>query len=234
MKMEELIDISYDEDFTQIESLKWYPWIGRRYKQSSKKLLIVGESHYMNHKDDLKYREWYEKSNNNKAYTRCCIYESAIKKCWSNKTYRNISKLFLRTDNANEFLWEQVAFYNIIQLIMDYRIRQRPNRLFAGAWKTFVDVIKVIEPTDCIFIGVSASNTFNKGIRMLGLPYTNIRQLKKVGRTYPRKSSINIDGRDINILFVKHTSQFFSWNAWNKFLLNENPELMEELTKTQQ
>lgn len=233
MKMEELIDISYDEHFAQIESLKWHPWIGRKYNQSNRKLLIVGESHYLRTKDDLQYKEKFEKSSSNKSHTRCCIYESPICKKWKNSTYRNISKLFLRTNKVeSKLFWEQVAYHNFVQKIMDYRKKQRPKKSqFALSWKPFIDILDVINPTDCIFIGVSASNTFNQEIMKLGVPHTKAKWLKKVGNTYPRKSTININGRDINILFVKHTSQFFSWDKWNKLLFSENPEVMNEFYK---
>lgn len=56
-KMEKLGN-GFDEKLDSIRTLKWLPYIGKDYKNlaTGKKLLIIGESHYLPNKAE----DWYE------------------------------------------------------------------------------------------------------------------------------------------------------------------------------
>jgi len=91
--------------------------------------------------------------------------------------------VFLETNNfKREFLfWEHVAYYNFITRLMDYRKKERPMwGDFYNSWDTFIKVIKVIKPTDCVFIGVSATYSFDIAMKNLKIKYSTYRKLEKL------------------------------------------------------
>jgi len=138
---------------------------------------------------------------------------------------------FLETNNfRRELFWEHVAFYNFIPRLMDYRKKERPMWVdFYNSWDTFIKVIKVIKPTDCVFIGVSASNSFNQAMEELRIKYTPIKWLEGIGTVYARSSKIEIDDYELNLTFIQHSSKMFSWSRWNAFLKKQNREIIEYL-----
>lgn len=44
--MKEILDKSFDSEFDKIENLTWYPWVGKDYKEGTRKILVIGDSHY--------------------------------------------------------------------------------------------------------------------------------------------------------------------------------------------
>lgn len=44
--MNRLLDKSYDFEFDKNENLTWYPWVGKLYKEGTRRILFVGDSHY--------------------------------------------------------------------------------------------------------------------------------------------------------------------------------------------
>ena len=50
--MNNILYKSLDSQFDKIENLTWFPWVGKGYKCAKRKLLVVGESHYLNEDSD--------------------------------------------------------------------------------------------------------------------------------------------------------------------------------------
>ncbi len=46
------LDRQLDKEFDKVENLTWYPWVGKDYVNSERKILIIGESHYLNEGSD--------------------------------------------------------------------------------------------------------------------------------------------------------------------------------------
>lgn len=44
---DELLYLMCDENFNKIDGLNWLPWVGKEYFDSERRILIVGESHYL-------------------------------------------------------------------------------------------------------------------------------------------------------------------------------------------
>lgn len=229
--MENLIDKSFDEELLKINELTWLPWIGRDFTKTERRLLVIGESHYIDEKDEEIFKISFQNASNDKLFTRNCIFESPIKILWKNRTFENIPKALLKTSNYDrELLWKQVAFYNFIPRLMDYRVKERPSVYdFYNSWKTFIEVVKILKPTDCIFIGVSASNTYNPAINDLKLNFTHIKWRESIGNAYGRTSTLNLDDKTIKLSFIQHASRGFSWFKWNNFLSRENHEIITYL-----
>lgn len=226
--MERHIDNCFDNELLSISGLTWLPWIGKDFKNNKKRLLIVGESHYSLAENDKEYQRRFQEATNNKYFTRKCIYESPICENWRNNTFENIHRVLLRSNNLDKGLfWEQVVFYNFIPRLMDYRIRERPTPVdFYSSWKIFIEIINILKPTDCIFIGVSASNSFNQAMQELRLKHEPVKWLESIGRAYARTSSVAVHDNTIKLSFIQHASQMFSWNKWNQFLERENKETL--------
>jgi hypothetical protein len=226
--MEKHIDIYYDNELLNLNGLTWLPWIGKNFKNNKKRLLIVGESHYALGDNDEEYQKRYKDATDNKTLTRECIYESPVCGEWRNNTFDNIHRVLLRSNDFDkELFWEQVAFYNFIQRLMDYRVKERPTWVdFYSSWKTFIELIKILKPTDCIFIGVSASNSYNQAMEELGVKYEPVKWLEGIGTAYARTATISLNDDEIKLSFIQHASKMFSWSNWNTFLSRENGETL--------
>src|ERR1035437_5763994 len=108
--MENLITREFDNEFQKIYGLNSYPWVGKFYKNSNRRILIVGESHYL--KPDNPNTSGFE-------LTRECIFESPINEEWHNRTYKSINKVLCNEKLVdNKALWEKIAYYNFIPRIM--------------------------------------------------------------------------------------------------------------------
>lgn len=226
--MNNLIDRSFDKEFENIQNLTWLPWVGSLYNKGSRKLLIVGESHYTFGNNDIEYLKRHNEATQNKELTRECIYESAINIEWQNNTFDNIHRVFLKTnDFERDNFWKNVAYYNFIPRLMDYRKKERPEWVdFYKSWKIFIEIIKLLKPTDCIFIGVTASNSFNLAMQELKIDHTQVKWLEGIGTAYGRFSKIILENFELKITSIQHASQMFSWTKWHEFLQKQNPEII--------
>ena len=90
VNMDQIVEVKYDSQFNQIENLTWYPWVGKDYEDGKRRILIVGESHYIDEdiEDEGKLREQEVKVD--KYHTRNCLYEVLVDKSWCNRTYPNL------------------------------------------------------------------------------------------------------------------------------------------------
>ena len=76
--MNNILDKSLDSQFDKIENLTWFPWVGKGYKCAKRKLLVVGESHYLNEDSDENNEKRRELLIRDKEHTRNCLYEVLI------------------------------------------------------------------------------------------------------------------------------------------------------------
>ena len=226
--MENLIDYSFDNDLSTTEMLRWLPWVGKNYNDNERNLLVVGESHYTDKESSL---EKFMENERDNSYTRACIYEAVIdRKDWTNRTYDNIHRALLKTNDFDtEVFWKQICYYNFVQRLMSSNKDRPTSDDFYNSWKTFIEVIKILKPTDCIFIGVEASKSFNQAMEILNMEHSRIKYPSKVGAVWARTSRIMTNANDLKISFIKHTSKYFSWNKWNIFLENEHKDVLPNL-----
>ena len=209
---EELLSLKYDDDFREITGLKWLPWIGAKYFDSEPRVLIVGESHYLLPKDD-KYYEKNKQEAEQPDFTRNVVQTFCVDQKKPQPTYDNLNRCLFGKKNAKEE-WQQLAFYNFIQRPMKNNKKRPKSEDWETGWKVFAELIKILKPTKCIFIGVAAADNNNK--------YECIKK-EKVGRVAPRFFEIPIGEQNaIPCIAIKHTSQYFSWEEWYKFLINND------------
>ncbi len=205
------------EEFTQIENLKWLPWVGENFNSnlSENKLLIIGESHYHDNTPDS------IKKHNSPTFTREVIEELAIDRCYyGTKIFQNLHKALFKNDEFNSLrFWNLVSFYNFIQRPMDTNKGRPSYNDFYTSWHTFLEIIKVLKPTTCLFIGTSAANSLENALENTEYSTEGVKWEDYISNAYAKSAIIKDKaGNETQIIFIRHTSQMFSWSKWNEYL----------------
>lgn len=212
----------YDELFTQTENLKWLPWVGDRFSSLSycKKLLIVGESHYHDNT-----HAGIEK-HNSPTYTREVIEELAIERWYyGTKIFPNLHKALFRNDNFDSSaFWSLVSFYNFIQHPMETNKGRPTYDDFYNSWFPFLEVVKILKPKICLFIGTSAADSLTNALQDTDFKTGGVVWEDFISNAYAKTTSItDIEGNETQLIFIRHTSQMFSWSKWNEYLQKKIP-----------
>jgi hypothetical protein len=217
-----IMNKNYDSQFKKIKNLKWLPWIGDNYSDSSSKLLIVGESHYL-----WKGEKDADKELNSKYFTRDIVFnnhQGHLQEVGRIKPLDSLEKVF--TNNRELSMDYKKLFsdsYSYCVLIQRglASIEERPCRKdFILGWNTLSNIIRIICPKTIIFIGVTSANYLCPDIiNPLLLHETLTKEKILINRTYPRKCifSSSLNNR-IRGIFIKHTSKYFSYNKWNHYI----------------
>lgn len=231
----------FDPAFRQNPQLCWLPWVGQRFAErpQSQRLLVVGESHYYKGSsieerevNRLKWRAY-------PAYTRDIVEEQLIAHEWpdGNKTLDTIPKLLFKTPYLDQIdhlsLWADSAYYNLVQRMMDFDRevgRERPTAQdYIDGWKTFAEIIKIIQPSHCLFIGVTAANYFYEWLNGQSEYTGKVNATEKIGGTWARAGRLNLDSNTTELIFVKHLGMPFNWSKWHEYLQNQHCDLMNWL-----
>lgn len=218
-----------DIELQNIKTLKWLPWIGNEYFDipNENRLLIIGESHYGGSPEAILAHE-------NILYTRIGVKEFAVERQYHGKIrlYRNMHLALIGNDTFNsQKLWSKICFYNFIQKTMNTN-KGRPTGLdFSRSWETFFPVVEILKPSVCIFMGLEASKSFEVAINKTEWISSGLKNDIKIGSYYSRTVTISKKSQSIEMIFIKHPSQFFSWTAWNKYLYSKIGLKLEYLKK---
>lgn len=206
-----------DIKFKNIPNQKWLPFIGDEYVDLNfnNKTLIVGESHY--HDNTTESIAKHESA----SYTRLVVEEIAIGRCyWGTKIFPNFHKAMFENDtfDSGKF-WNLCSFYNFIQRPMATNNGRPTEDDFLLGWSVFFDTIEILEPKTCIFIGVEASSTLRKAIKETEFKLIELVRDDMIGKAYPRRAKIlDLKGEEVDVYFIRHSSQYFSWEKWNAYL----------------
>lgn len=229
------ISTQRDSELKNVPELSWLPWIGSEYFKNSKRLLIVGESQYAKGETETDYKEDLALVNGI-DFTRYAVLQTQIQNHYKHPALDNLLKALLRNDSIDkEKLWKEIAFYNFVQRVMDYssfdgkKAEQPTIEDFDEGWKVFVELVKILKPTDCIFIGVSSATPFERLMDQLNIKRSNRISHDKIGNTNPISGTIEIDGHTTNISFIRHSSAYFSPEEWSPFLEEQHGSIIQEL-----
>lgn len=225
--MNTVLNQKFDSQFDKIENLTWYPWIGKDYPDAERKILIVGDSHYTVDEDGNFDEDCYNDFISNKNTTQEFAESYMNGTEWSFD--RNLRLCLLNVDDKTLLkpLWEKIAFYNFIQEPMKQRDAKPTEAQYKIAWHCFVNLVEIIKPTDCIFIGVRSETCFGSCMDELGLQNSIDNMPEIINGTAPREAFIHISNDYcLKLLFIKHTSKYFSYEPWHEFLKKEMPEAM--------
>lgn len=213
--------------------LTWLPWVGVNYAKSRRRFLIVGESHYTSEIDELKRQNNLDHISEYENFTRDVVFECPFNRQWNTAFFANLHRTLVTTDSMNRAnLWKEFSFYNFVQRLLTYNInlKERPsNEDFSSGWRVFCDIIKTLKPSECLFVGVTAANYFNDAMATLGMEHTKVTYEGYFNSTRMKKASVTIDGLTTQILFIKHTSNFFSWPIWHEQVKSFFPDTISNL-----
>lgn len=230
----ELVSSIYDNELSQVKGMTWLPWIGDKYSKSEYKVLIIAESHYTNGDKPNEVEKSKEDMLRDVLCTRTVVKECPYNKLWQNNMFDNLHRTLVgTTDFDTTLLWDHVAFFNHIQRPMDYNgaVKERPDFAdFIKGWEVFVEVVKILKPDFCLYVGVEASNHFNNAMSYIGVDHKKVEWLPDAQRAYPRRMSISLGEYNLPILAIKHTSQYFSWEFWRTFLFKEARPMMRHIS----
>lgn len=209
--------MTLDLELSQIDQLKWLPWIGNRYASlpSQNKLLIIGESHYHENTEDT-----IEK-HNSLSFTREIVEELAIERWYySTKIFPNLHKALFGNDQFDtKIFWNLVSFYNFIQRPMDTNKGRPSYDDFYNSWFPFLEIIKILKPKTCLFIGTSAANSLEHALESTEYTTEGVKWEDYISNAYAKTATIkNKEGHETKLIFIRHTSQMFSWSKWNDYL----------------
>lgn len=102
---------------------------------------------------------------------------------------------------------------------------------YETAWKCLADVVQIIKPDVCIFVGLRN----DKGMNILdekGVKYSIQTLDEKINNSYPKKGELQFaDGNKLPFYMIHHTAQYYSPQLWYDFLNKEIPEVVSFLGK---
>lgn len=217
----------YDDAFRNVQGLTWLPWVGQNFskRQPHKRLLVVGESHYFKGDTPEMRQANRESWLTDVLSTREVALDSLIDRDWTTITLTNIPKLLFKTAEIDRSrFWGDSAYYNLVQRPMDYFQEGQPERPtwddYVMGWKVFAEVVRIIQPSHCLFIGVTAATSFNLG---------SVSHTRQVGRTWARVAKLEIAGSATELIFVQHLGKYFSWSKWHDYLQDEHKDFIHWL-----
>lgn len=221
-------DKTFDQQLLKTKEINpnWLPFIGIDYKKNENKILVIGESCYLNDIVNI----------NQEDYIKKLIEAQGLKKGWyatgdeSEHTidprHKKLEKI-LSVDPENieckrEF-WSKAAYYNLIQTALESRdTKDRPHfLLYLSGWEVLFQILKIMKPKYCVMNGVESFNhCHEKPAELNGFMIKEKIRFEKIGNTYPRKIIIEntISGDNIKLLFIKHTSLPMDPEPWQRFI----------------
>jgi len=207
---------SLDTQFDLVTGLSWYPWVTNSYK----KIMILGESNYGGWEEDEEQKLWLK----SKEFTRNRIAGPASNGNPKEPTFRNLERAIFNCSSIDqarrESFWNSVAYMNQVQRAMSTD-KERPTRAdYAMGWQVFEKVNSILQPEVVIVLGteVNKVQTFRQ--------YLNANNISVVKETWSDQKNgsgyeyaFEIDHPITKkVVFIKHTSQFFSWQKCALFL----------------
>jgi len=217
--------------FDKIKTLTWYPYTGLNYEsQTDAKFLLVGESHYAQDSKGNYSAKKYQEMIQNKLETIDVLHQ-AIKNNGEWKFFKNTHKAIIGENLFDiKHFWSNVAFMNFIQKPMKTNLGRPNSKDYEDGWINFIETLKVLQPSHCIFLGSGAANHLSKIIKQsANLSYEITLNHKKIGAYYGKKVSLTIDNHTTNITFIKHPSSYFKWKLWYDYLTTRNGEAIKKL-----
>jgi len=206
----------------KIKGLYYLPWIGKDYINSNAKLLVLGESNYIDEEGYGEEEDWNQilmKQNFTEILEGVTLYRPLV-----NLTKAIYNKKDLSRNEMSD-IGNKIAFSNIVQRPLKNRKERPINIDFYNGWKAILKVIKIIKPKNIIVIGVVSIEILKDLAHEENMGIFDFKKCKeKINNVFPRNFCITNNDENINCIAIRHTSSFFSWNKWHKFI-KENVSL---------
>ena len=216
MDFEAVLDERFDEDFYKIKGLYYLPWIGEKYINSKTRLLVLGESNPIYEPED------------DENWIRTLITQNFAPILDSVKDpERPLVYLLKAVYNKKEIspeerynLAEYMAFTNIVQRPLSSN-KERPQEedYKEKGWKIMLNIIKTIKPKNIVIIGVESIDYLRRIADEENIKIINFKKVEpKINGTNPREFFIENGDEKIKCTAIKHTSKYFSWDKWYKYI----------------
>ena len=231
------VDISYDHLFEKMPALAWWPWIGKDYKNTANKTLILGESTYIwdaenteenkRKAEEARIRERISRND----HLRILHNNHALDFDRASKYVRNIERAIFQTKAPSAAdkgkLWESVVYHNLVLRPMS-TIKNRPtDKDYASGWEEMLKLAMLLEVDQCIVYGLEWKKIYAL-LSVLkpqkesgGLTYQRQKLTQKIGKSSPCVITIETNGRSLKIQFIRHPSSFFNWKKWGAVIATE-------------
>ena len=176
------------------------PWVGKEYNANTKRLLILGESHYgppsmPGNSTILLTREYAEGLWNHRF--------------WTNIMQAVLGKPHCEIDRV-EF-WNRVAFYNYVQQPVAETAGVAPTPdMFLASKAAFFSVLSELAPTSILVL----SKRLWENLPSEGRPGLSI----SIGDTTRETWLYPIDGGEVLASWIPHPSWGFSWRRWHPLI----------------
>ena len=210
-----------DNEIKKIKGLKWFPWIGHKYCTSRNKLMILGESYYLWEGEEGAYDIL-----NNREFTRELVYNNhqghltdvnhivkpldSIERTLLNKKNLTIQE---KIKISNRYIYHVLVQKDLAS------IKERPDyKSYYDGWKITVELLKTLKPKIVLVIGVESYIACVDYCTSAALLKHKKQEDFKINNTYPRTCKLTIDNFDIDIIFLKHSSKYYSWEKWHEYI----------------
>ena len=217
---------SFDPVFEEL-GLRWLPWVGRGFVGSDSRTIVLGESIYVyeskteraetkariERRESLRNRHLAIgiKGNGNNIYVR--NFERAVFMPGSPKL----------ADRAR--LWSQVVYHNLVPALLEKRAHRPTVHDFTKGWREFLKLAEATGAARCVVYGTDWAKV--QALLALLSPgqLLHKKRVPLISRSRPSAISIQLGDRRLDMLFIGHPSNHFSWKKWGAFMRDQGMTL---------
>jgi hypothetical protein len=207
-----------DDVFDKSEYIKFYPFIGKKYKEISPKILVLGESHYF--KPDVTVSEMNE-FDNDKSISRNYFLDEYLTGLGNSKNgtlpegpdgykhircYRNTASMITGKDyHFSDYIWNYLSFFNFFQKHVGRGPKNKEfinEILIENSQRAYFEIINILKPKLVIAWGIT--DLYNKWV-----PQNDCDPIEDYlykNNKYP----------DTVIWHIPHPSQGFSYDTYHE------------------
>ena len=211
------LDNFFDVDF-DARNMMWLPWVGSKYREAECRTIVLGESVYDYGDGDELVRNRIIKTD---SLRRRQMAHGILAK-FKSRYLRNFERaVFLKkhpTKEERTLLWSQVIYHNLVSRLLP-SVKHRPSfEDYTAGWQVFLDLIKIVEAKRCIVYGLEPLKIEALLAVLSRDSLVERKQHPAIGRNKPLALSLKLDGHQVELLFIRHPSAYFSWDKWGVFL----------------
>ena len=169
--MEIICENYLDDVFDKSEYIKFYPFIGKKYKEISPKILVLGESHYFPpNVTDIEMKEF----DNEKLTSRIVLlgeYISEIREngthpCQYIRCYRYTAAMITGKDyHFSDYIWNYLSFFNFFQKHAGRGSKGKEfidEILIENSQRAYFEIINILKPK--LVIAWGSTDLYNKWV----------------------------------------------------------------------
>lgn len=219
------VDVSYDHLFENSAALPWLPWVGIEFKYAKNKTLMLGESTYiweaenklgdLRIQEEIRIRERVSKND----HLRILHQNHALDFNRPSKYVRNIERAIFQSKSPSntdkERLWASVIYHNLVLRPMP-TLKDRPSyEDYKAGWNEMLNMASHLAIEQCVVYGLERKK-INALLAILKLKneggelaFKRKKLAGKIGRLTPCTITIEKNGQQLKILFMRHPSAYF-------------------------